>query len=69
MSKVDDARYELIEGRQDLSDVEYVRQLDTVKDEGVKTGLVGGFVLGIFMTIMTMEMIEEIVEAVALLFR
>lgn len=69
MSKLDDARYELIEKREELPEVDYVRQLDVVKDEGVKTGLVGGFVMGIFMTILTMEMIEEIVEAVALLLR
>lgn len=69
MGKLDDARYELIEKREELSEVDYIRLLDTVEDEGSKTGLVGGFVMGIFMTILTMEMIEEIVEAVAHLLR
>lgn len=61
MSLSSEARYTLIEGRYTLSDVDYVKHLDTVSNDS----LLGGFYIGIFVGFVIVILSAAVLAALA----
>lgn len=64
MSKASEAKYSLIEGRNTLSDVDYVKHLDTLYSDSSMTGFYVGIVVGILATVLVSDLIEKLVKIV-----
>lgn len=64
MSKADEAKYALIEGRYTLNDVDYVKHLDTVGDQSLLSGFYIGIFAGLVAALLLANFLESLVKLV-----
>lgn len=66
MSKAEEAKYILIEGRHTLSDVDYVKNLDTIGNDSIMGGFYIGIVVGLIAALLIADFLKELVKLVLL---